>query len=143
MAVKAQMSDVFDDLNGLDICRLCLGECCRTGSYHFTAVDLLGYLTTGRDLFSPGFDKSTCPYLGDNGCIMEPAYRPYNCVTFVCDKIDAGMDSALRSRFAELSSELVELYRKLEALFANRFVYGILNNGARFTEGRSQGIFRS
>lgn len=143
MATKAGISSIFDGLNGIEICRLCRGECCQTGCFHFTAVDLLAYLITGRELFTPRFDNGACPYLGDTGCLMEASYRPYNCVTFVCDRVDAGMDPVVRNRFAELSSTLNSLYRQIEELFANRFVSGILNNGARFAEGRSQGILWS
>jgi hypothetical protein len=143
LSVKIEITSIFDELNGGEICRQCLGECCQTGCYHFTAVDLLAYLVTGRELFVPRFDNGACPYLGDAGCLMEPCYRPYNCVTFVCEGIDAGMNSAARGRFAELSMGLIGLYQKLERLFANRFVYGILNNGTRFVEGRSKGILWS
>jgi hypothetical protein len=143
LSVKSEITSIFDGLNGGEICRLCHGECCQTGCYHFTAVDLLAYLSTGRKLFAPRFDNGACPFLGDAGCLMEPSYRPYNCVTFVCERVDSGMDSDVRSRFSELSLELIGLYQKLERLFANRFVYGILNNGARFVEGRSKGILWS
>lgn len=143
MVLKADMASLFDGLNSGEVCHLCRGECCQTGCFHFTAVDLLAYLATGRELFVPRFDTGACPYLGDAGCLMEASYRPYNCVTFVCDRIDAGMDPDLRNRFAGLSSALMERYREMEELFANRFVSGILNNGARFVEGRSTGILWS
>lgn len=143
LAVKTEIASLFDGLNGVEICRLCRGECCQTGCFHFTAVDLLAYLATGRELFTPRFDNGACPYLGETGCLIEPPYRPYNCVTFLCDRIDAGMDPALQSRFAALSSTLLSHYRSIEELFANRFVSGILNNGTRFLEGRSQGILWS
>ncbi|MBT0663811.1 hypothetical protein KI809_05795 [Geobacter pelophilus] len=143
LVVKREVDAIFDGLNGVEICRLCQGECCRSGCYHFTVVDLLGYLVTGHELFSPRFDNGACPFLGDSGCMMAPHYRPYNCVTFVCDRVDAGMDSNARARFAALSADLFVLYQRLEQLFANRFVYGILNNSRRFAEGRSIGILWS
>ncbi|GAM09523.1 hypothetical protein OR1_01802 [Geobacter sp. OR-1] len=143
MRTKQELTAIFDGLNGGEICMRCGGECCRTGCYHFTAVDLLAYLVTGEMLFSPRFDNASCPFLGAAGCLMAPEYRPYNCVTFICDRVDVGMDSLTRDRFAALSADLLALYQKIEALFANRFVYGILNNGSRFKAGRSAGILWS
>lgn len=143
MSIKAGIAAIFDGVDGAGICRACRGECCRTGSYHFTAVDLLAHFVTSRELFSPRFDNGSCPYLGENGCLMESAYRPYNCVTFVCDRVDGGMEPDERHRYAQLSGKLIDHYRELEQRFANRFMYGILNNGARFVDGRSQGILWS
>jgi len=142
MACKVELTAIFELLDGADICRLCRGECCKVGSFHFTAIDLLAYLTTGRELFTPHFGGGSCPFLGDTGCMMEPEYRPYNCVTFVCDRIDIGMDSIRRNSFAHLTDRLLGLYREMEALFGNRFMYGLLSNGERFLDGRSAGIFR-
>lgn len=143
MTVKSRIAMLFDGVNGGEICRLCRGECCQSGSYHFTVTDLLAYLVTGDTLFAPRFDSGVCPYLGEGGCVMSPSFRPYNCVTFVCDRVDAGMTPEDRERFAELSAGLRDLYQRMEALFENRFFYGILNNGRRLVEGRSTGILRS
>jgi hypothetical protein len=53
------------------------------------------------------------------------------------------MSAAVRNEFEGLSVLLLELCREVEMLFANRFMYGILNNGRRMLEGRSQGILWS
>jgi len=143
MALKAEITSIFDGAKGIEVCRLCCGECCRTGCYHFTTVDLLAYFIASRELFTPLFDNGVCPFLGDSGCMMDPCHRPYNCVTFVCEKFDILISSVERERFADLSAKLIAVYRGLEQLFANRFVYGILNNGDRFVEGRSKGILWS
>lgn len=142
MACKGELTTIFDLLDGADICRLCRGECCKAGSFHFTVIDLLAYLATGRELFTPRFAVGSCPFLGDTGCMMEPEYRPYNCVTFVCDRIDICMDSNSRNRFAHLTDRLLGLNREIEALFGIRFMYGLLSNGERFLDGRSTGILR-
>lgn len=143
MSVKAQLANLFEAANGSEICRQCLGECCRTGCYHFTAVDLLVYFINSRELFSPVFENDTCPYLGDGGCLMDSSYRPYNCVTFVCEKIYSFMDPMELNRLSNLSETLIALYQRLEKLFANRFTSGILNNGDRFLNGFSTGILWS
>lgn len=140
MACKGELTALFDALNGGAVCSLCRGECCRAGRYHFTAVDLLAYLVTSAELFLPRFNNGACPFLGDSGCLMQPLYRPYNCLTFVCDRIDAGMEPCQRGTFSALSERLFGCYREMEAMFHNRFTGGLLNNGERFRNGRSKGI---
>jgi hypothetical protein len=120
-----------------------MGECCRSGRYHFTAVDLLGFIFDSKEIFVPSFDNGMCPFLEETGCMMQPSHRPYNCVTFICDRLDSMIGIDARLRFSLLSDELLEHYRKIEELFSNRFMYGILDNGKRFAEGRSSGIFWS
>jgi hypothetical protein len=97
-------------------------------------------MMTGRKLFTPHFGGGSCPFLGDTGCMMEPEFRPYNCVTFVCDQIDIRMNPIERNRFEQLTESLLALYKEIEGLFDNRFTYGLLSNGERFLEGRSTGI---
>jgi hypothetical protein len=140
MACKGELTALFDSLNGSAVCSLCRGECCRAGRYHFTVVDLVVYLTTSSELFLPRFNNCACPFLGDRGCLMPPLYRPYNCLTFVCDRIDDGMDQDQRACFSAVSERLLACYREMEALFHNRFTGGLLNNGERFRDGRSTGI---
>jgi hypothetical protein len=140
MDCKEELNRLFRELDGGSVCALCQGECCRTGRYHVTAVEVLAYLVTGREIFSPRFDAGSCPFLGETGCLMEPAFRPYNCVTFLCDRLDDGLSSEQRTAFAALSAQLLDSYRAIEALFANRFISGILNNGERYLAGKSAGI---
>lgn len=140
IACKGELTAIFDALNGDAVCRLCRGECCRAGRYHFTVVDLVVYLTTAAELFQPRFNNGSCPFLGDSGCLMQPLYRPYNCLTFVCERIDAGMAPGQRACFSAVSEQLLACYREMEVLFRNRFTGGLLNNGERFGDGRSSGI---
>jgi hypothetical protein len=140
MACKGELTALFDSVSGGAVCSLCQGECCRAGRYHFTVVDLVVYLATSAELFLPRFNSGTCPFLGDSGCVMQPLYRPYNCLTFVCDRIDGGMEPGQRACFSEASERLLACYREMEAMFHNRFTGGLLNNGERFRDGRSAGI---
>ena len=140
MACKEELNRLFGELDGGSVCALCQGECCQTGLYHVTVVELLSYLVTDREIFSPRFDTGSCPFLGDTGCLMEPAFRPYNCVTFLCDRLDGGLSAEQRIAFAALSGQLLDSCRAIEALFANRFMSGILNNGDRYLAGKSAGI---
>ena len=143
MTCKAELFAIFENLDGIALCRRCSGECCRAGRYHFTAIDLLSYLVTGEKLFIPDFEANGCPFLGKGGCMIAPRFRPYNCITFLCDRLDVRMSASVRNEFEGLSGLLLELCREMEMLFANRFMYGILNNGRRMLDGRSLGILWS
>jgi hypothetical protein len=105
--------------NGADRhCVTCRGQCCFGGKHHVTIVDILAHLALGRELFSPRFDAPACPYLGDDGCMMEPALRPRTCIIFLCDTVLDGLDDLTRAAVARLESELELLYRELGRLLA-------------------------
>jgi hypothetical protein len=108
------------------ICAACGGECCRTGKYHFTLVDLLVYLSRGEELFEPGFNRPLCPYLGPSGCIMAPGYRPYTCVTFNCDRVMVFLDPSDEERLARLERKLRDIYGRFEVLLGRRVLDGLL-----------------
>ncbi|KAF0215745.1 MAG: hypothetical protein FD174_3991 [Geobacteraceae bacterium] len=118
-------------MNGREVCAVCQGECCVTGKHHFTVIDLLVYLASERQLFEPRFERGRCPYLGENGCLMEPEYRPFNCVTFNCERVQGPMASLEIERFHAMERELLAMYKELEELFDNRFMYGLLINCER------------
>lgn len=128
---KAGLHALTGMAGGRETCAGCGGECCLTGKYHFTVVDLLVYLAEGRGLFTPRFDNGRCPYLGDAGCLMEAAYRPFNCITFNCDRVEGMLEPLEQARFYTLERELRALYRELEMLFGNRFIEGLLMNYER------------
>lgn len=107
-------------------CAACGGLCCRFGKHHFSVVDLLGYLTAPRQLLSPQFDHPLCPYHAGNGCLMEPALRPFTCIIFICEQIEAGLDDTVRQELVAREQWLRCLYGKIEALLGNRFENGLL-----------------
>lgn len=86
-AQKEALHAVVREAGGEEICRDCAGECCRSGKYHVSVADLLGFLAADEPLFIPRFDGPGCPYLGDAGCLMSPGFRPFPCVTFACDRL--------------------------------------------------------
>jgi hypothetical protein len=108
------------------ICADCGGECCRTGKYHFTVVDLIVYLSRGEDLFEPGFNRPHCPYLGPEGCFMAPGNRPYTCVTFNCDRVMAFLDSAGEERLNGPERELRDIYGRFGILLGRRVMNGLV-----------------
>ncbi len=124
------------------ICAKCLGECCNRGKNHVTVVDILVYLSYGTELFAPRFEHAVCPYIGECGCLMPPEYRPYNCVTFICESIECGLKPFLKERFYAAERELKSLYEGLEQLFDNKFRYGLLRNVERVIAGEAESILR-
>ena len=128
---KKALHRIVEAVAAADICASCRGACCRTGKYHFTVVDLLVYLSDGRELFTPRFDQGACPYLGERGCLMEPACRPYNCVTFNCEGVERLLGLQEKERLDRLERELRAHYARLEELFGTRLMGGLLMNWER------------
>lgn len=121
-------------------CAGCGGRCCDRGKYHFSSIDLLVYLETGKELFLPSFGKESCPYLGNRGCLMEPPYRPLTCVTFHCESLEALLSAVEVGRLYELERSLRGSYAEIERLFGTRLTPGLLLGYERYLEGKSTGI---
>lgn len=107
-------------------CKKCGGICCRFGKHHFTVVDLLGYFHAGNELFLPDFASQICPYHAGAGCLMPPAFRPYNCIIFICEEVECGLAADVLSRLRSMETSLKELYCRVEKLLGNRFENGLL-----------------
>ena len=110
-------------------CADCGGACCVAGKYHFTSVDLLVYLVTGQPVFAPLFGNGLCPYLGAAGCLMEPSYRPFNCITFNCELIEDLLSAEEVSGFYRLERELRHNYGEIRSLFPANSIDGALLKG--------------
>lgn len=133
-AVKGAKEALHGIAEGVDvaaICAACGGECCLSGKFHVTVVDILVYLAEGRELFTPRFGQGRCPYLGAQGCLMAPPYRPFNCVTFNCERVESLLEPQAKDRSVSLERELRALYGRFEEEFGNRFMGGLLQNYAR------------
>jgi hypothetical protein len=128
---KIALSRLSQGVGGEGICAACRGECCARGRHHFTVIDLLVHLAAGRPLFSPDFAGDRCPWLGPAGCLMNPEYRPFNCVTFNCERVEGLLDPAVHDRFYRIEAELRAVYGEVEELFGNRFMQGLLLNYER------------
>jgi hypothetical protein len=107
-------------------CAGCGGACCVAGKYHFSAVDLLAYLVTGEPLFVPLFGNGLCPYLAETICLMAPAYRPFNCITFNCEVIEDLLSAAEVASFYRLEKELRRSYSEIRRLFPANKMDGAL-----------------
>lgn len=139
---KKELQSLAEEAHAGEICAACRGECCARGKNHFTVVDLLVYLADGRELFVPRFGGELCPYLGEDGCLMPPEYRPYNCISFICERVDGLLEPAAHARFCALEEELRAVYEEIERLFDNRFRGGLLGNCERDVEQKRIPILR-
>lgn len=110
-----------------EICASCGGECCKSGKNHVRAVDIAVYLNDNMEIFNPSFEREICPYMDENGCLMGPKYRPFNCVTFICEQVEGLLDAGDKERFYTVERRLRILYGEMEQLFDNRFRYGIMS----------------
>ena len=128
---KKSLHSIAETMGAGEICTECRGECCASGKNHVTVVDLLVYLSDDRQLIAPCFERDLCPYLGEHGCLMEPEYRPYNCITFTCERVEGLLEPAEQERFYTVERELRALCEGFEELFDNRFRAGLLINCER------------
>ena len=108
------------------LCERCNGICCRYGKHHFTAVELIVYLVSERELFTPSFENPVCPYIGDTGCLMAPELRPFNCIIFICEDLDNRLDESSRAELSAIEKKLRQLYLRIDQLLGNRFGNGLL-----------------
>lgn len=123
--LQQQLDELFSAADGAAICRHCQGQCCRNGYNHLTLANLLNYYRYHHT--SPPVDFSaTCPYLGECGCVLPVASRPYNCITFICDSIEAALNEQQRERFYALDSELRSLYLEFARRYPSAAMTGVL-----------------
>lgn len=111
-ATQLALDELFSQAGGAESCAGCDGACCGCGRHHITLTNLLAYLLEGEDPPSPDF-SSTCPYLGDQGCRLPVARRPYNCITFFCEILDDRLDSADREQLRLLDCRLRNEYQRI------------------------------
>jgi hypothetical protein len=126
MVLKARHQAGASTAAADQLCTDCQGVCCRFGKHHFTVVDLLVYLSAGRELFSPTFDNPVCPYHSGCGCLMEPPLRPFNCIIFVCEQLETWLGVAVKAELAEIEAGLRRIYAEFNRLLGNRFANGLL-----------------
>lgn len=125
----------------VETCVGCGGLCCQKGKYHFSVIDLLIYFSSGKELFSPSFRETPCPFLGEAGCLMDPEYRPFTCITFHCELLEELPSPAESARIDCLERRLRAYCQELEELFGRRMMQGLLLNCDRYLRGESVAIF--
>jgi hypothetical protein len=119
MALKSAMHAIVEAVDGTPTCAVCGGMCCRCGKYHFAAIDLVAYLVTGKELFAPSFGGEGCTFLHRDHCLMPPDYRPFNCITFVCELLEEKFSGEEKVAFYALERELRSLYQQLQQFFSD------------------------
>ncbi len=129
-ALQSAMHALFEAADGASLCRSCLGQCCGCGTNHLTLANLLAFVAAGEEPPAPDFTR-TCPWLGDEGCLLEVARRPYNCVSFLCEPIEDRLAPATRDDFYRLEKELRALYLQFDARYAGSSLRGIFIRAER------------
>ena len=139
-ACQTELDLLFRLADGPAVCTSCQERCCGCGRHHFTLTNLLGFLLQGLDPPRPDYEQP-CPFLGLEGCRLAVAMRPFNCVTFICEVVEAGLDLAGRAKFYELEKQLRNEYEAVAGHYAAASLRGLLialerGNGAPFLQGR-------
>jgi hypothetical protein len=134
---KERLQLIAEEVGAAGICARCFGECCKSGKNHVRVADLFVYLSDEKELFTPCFERAICPYMDENGCLMGAEYRPYNCITFICERVDDLLGPSERERFCAAERELRSLYDELEQLFDDCFRYPLLSVSERQTRTHS------
>jgi hypothetical protein len=111
-ATQLALDELFSKAGGADVCTGCDGACCGCGRHHLTLTNLLAYLLEGEAPPAPDF-SCTCPYLGDLGCRLPVARRPYNCITFFCEILEERLTPAQCEQLRTLDRQLRNEYQRV------------------------------
>ena len=131
-SLQRQLDHLFSSGDGENACRLCQGSCCAQGHNHMTLVNLLGFAL--KETIPPSADFSrTCPFLGLQGCVLPVESRPYNCVTFICDRIETVLTDAEKERFYRIDRELRECYQEFSNRYSGAAMTGLLIREQRYS----------
>lgn len=113
---------------GEELCACCPEHCCGEGKNHLGLANLLFYLLEDEDL--PADFSAPCPQLGPKGCLIPPSRRPFNCVTFNCERIEGRLSLADRQRIVALETALRALYESFAHRYAGAGPQGLLIRAA-------------
>jgi hypothetical protein len=124
--LKSDLQRIADEVSAGEICAQCGGECCRSGRYHVTVIDIVVYLDAGVVPPEPPFTAGSCPYLSAAGCIFPPAFRPFNCITFNCDRIEGLLEPPVLDAFCRSVAAVRAARQSVADLLAGTVRQGIL-----------------
>ncbi len=133
--IQLALDELFCKAGGVDACTGCDGACCDCGRHHITLTNLLAYLLNGEEPPAPDF-SCVCPYLGEQGCRLPVARRPYNCITFFCETLDNRLDSADREQLRTLDSQLRSEYQSVSERYPTASLRGLWIALERVGKGR-------
>jgi hypothetical protein len=124
-ALQLELNQLFCHAEGAAICHQCQGDCCAKGHNHVTLANLLSFIRRG-DLPPEADFTSTCPFLSGEGCRLSVTSRPYNCITFICDRIEDALPQDKKNHFYALDTELRSLYLEFSQRYRGAAMTGVL-----------------
>lgn len=133
--LQQQLNRFFEQGRGVQSCSACQGDCCAIGHNHMTLANMLGYLSKEDQPPNADFSK-TCPFLGEQGCLLTVGKRPYNCISFICDILENSLTSAEIAEFYALEQQLRVIYLQFAERYVGGGMTGLLLQEARLA-GRS------
>jgi hypothetical protein len=128
--LQEALHELFLQAQGPRLCAECLGACCDGGKNHLTLVNLLGFLIEGEDPPELRFEQP-CPLLGEAGCVLPLPRRPFNCVTFLCEAVEAGLSPEKKAQFYVLERQLRVLYEEFDRRYSGSSLRGLLIRAER------------
>ncbi|MBI2354405.1 MAG: hypothetical protein HYV06_05140 [Deltaproteobacteria bacterium] len=127
MGHKQELVELALAAGSASICRGCGGECCLSGKYHVSVLDLLSYRIAAADPVAPNFGAApACPYSGMSGCLMPPRFRPMTCVVFNCELIEGRMGPNERAALYERENLLREAIAQANRIAGSRLDRALL-----------------
>ena len=127
--LQRRLHQLFIAADGAEHCSNCAGQCCELGHNHMTLVNVISCLLNG-DLPPVNFSNS-CPFLAHDGCSLAVEHRPFNCVTFICDRVEDALGSERQQQFYALEAELRTLYTAFDERYLGSSMRGILIRSQR------------
>lgn len=138
--LKEQLADLGERADAAALCRACRGACCENGKYRMNVFDALALRLADRPMPRPDFDqRPLCPYGSAGGCHLSAAFRPADCVTFVCNSIDARLDRQTRELMEAVEEQLRECLRQAERSIGTGLARPLLLFGHQTNFGETYG----
>lgn len=122
--LQEEIQRCVTESGGDALCASCPEHCCGQGKNHHCLPNLLFYLLDGE--IPPADFSAPCPQLGPLGCYFPPARRPFNCITFNCERVEERLSVAQRQRLATLETALRALYESFTRRYLGSSPHGLL-----------------
>ena len=114
--IKELLAATVSEYDSATVCRDCKGQCCLNGKYRMSVFDAMALLIEPFQLSVNFAKKPLCPYGAEDGCLLEPANRPADCILFLCDALDQMLSPQARGQLSEQEHELRECILCVSAL---------------------------